>query len=171
MIKEIQRGMILIRPWIFNWLKPKALFGGGYASTYAARVDSAEKKRDDGKQGEKNKQANANQPKGKEWKAKQRTKKLECFICGDEHYASNCPYKMKINEKNQMQDNGEETGDAFVNMAWEANIFNTTKTYQVNAVGFKGFSETEVLLDNQADILIMRPSCYVSYIQSRIACR
>jgi hypothetical protein len=32
-----------------NWLKPKALTGGGYASTYATKADFVEKK----KQGEK----------------------------------------------------------------------------------------------------------------------
>jgi hypothetical protein len=45
-----------------------------------------------------------------------------------------------------------------VNAAWEANVFNTSLTYQVNAVGLRGFWEMEVLLDNQADISIMRPS-------------
>jgi hypothetical protein len=29
-----------------NWLKPKALVGGGYASTYAAKVDHVEKKKE-----------------------------------------------------------------------------------------------------------------------------
>jgi hypothetical protein len=33
-----------------NWLKPKLLPGGGYASTYATRVDKVEKKRETGKQ-------------------------------------------------------------------------------------------------------------------------
>jgi hypothetical protein len=31
------------------------------------------------------------------------------------------------------------------------------RTYQLNAVGLNGFSGTEVLLDNQADISIIRP--------------
>jgi hypothetical protein len=40
---------------------------------------------------------------------------------------------------------------------WEANAFHTVRTYQVNATGLSGFSLTEVLLDNQADISIVRP--------------
>jgi hypothetical protein len=136
-----------------NWLKPKALAGGGYASTYATRVDNVEKKQEGGKKDAKSKekkQGDANQQEGKDGKAKQRARKLECFICGDEHYASNCPLKKKTKEKEQQ--------DAFVNAAWEANVFSMSLTYQVNAVGLGSFSETEVLLDNQADISIMRPS-------------
>jgi hypothetical protein len=34
--------------------------------------------------------------------------------------------------------------------------FHTTQTYQVNAMDLKGFSPTEVLLDNQANIYIIR---------------
>jgi hypothetical protein len=60
-----------------------------------------------------------------------------------------------MNAKQQQE--GHEEGDAFVNMAWEANVYHTTHTYQVNAVGMNGFLGTEVLLDNQADISIMRP--------------
>jgi hypothetical protein len=133
------------------------LAGGGYASTYATRADHVEKKKEDGKKDTKTrdkKQSDANQQEGK---VKQRSKKLECFICGDEHYANNCPLKKKVKE--QEQDSSDDGGDAFVNATWEANIFNTSSlTYQVNAVGLSGFNETEVLLDNQADISIMRPS-------------
>jgi hypothetical protein len=31
-----------------NWLKPKVLMGGGYASTYAAKVNQVEKKQEEG---------------------------------------------------------------------------------------------------------------------------
>jgi hypothetical protein len=41
-----------------------------------------------------------------------------------------------------------------VNVAFEANTF---QTYQANAIGYKGFKNTKVLLDKQADISIMRP--------------
>jgi hypothetical protein len=60
-----------------------------------------------------------------------------------------------MNAKQQQE--GNEEGDAFGNAAWEANVYNTMHTYQVNAVGLIGFSSTEVLLNNQADISIMRP--------------
>jgi sugar (pentulose or hexulose) kinase len=51
----------------------------------------------------------------------------------------------------------EEEEEAAVNAVWEANAFATVCTYQINAVGFSGFRSTEVLLDNQADISIIRP--------------
>ncbi len=44
-----------------------------------------------------------------------------------------------------------------MNAAWEANAFHTMRAYQVNAFRFKGFSPVEILLDNQAEISIMRP--------------
>jgi hypothetical protein len=155
-----------------NWLKPKTLSGGGYASTYAARVDQVEKKKeDDKKDGKTNQktvnakeqmkqQGEANHSKNKEGKAKQRSKKLECFICGNKHYASNCPYKKKIKDQDQGQESGNDGGDAFVDAAWEANVFSTTKAYQVSAVGFKGLYQTKVFLDNQADTMIMRPEMF-----------
>jgi hypothetical protein len=80
-------------------------------------------------------------------------KSIECFTCGENHYASNCPHRKKLMSAKQQQE-GQDDGDAFVNAAWEANVYHT---YQVKAVGMSGFSGTEVLLDNQADISIMRP--------------
>ena len=40
-------------------------------------------------------------------------------------------------------------------MTWEANMFMTYLEKQVNAIGYSGFRDMEVLLDNQADISIM----------------
>jgi hypothetical protein len=37
---------------------------------------------------------------------------------------------------------------------WDAMTF---VTYQVNAIGLSGFKSTEVLLDNQANVIIVRP--------------
>jgi hypothetical protein len=77
--------------------QPKALAGGGYASTYATRVDHVEKKQEGKKDaksektGKDKKQGDVNQSDGKDGKPKAKGKKLECFICGDEHYASDCP--------------------------------------------------------------------------------
>jgi hypothetical protein len=42
-------------------------------------------------------------------------------------------------------------------MTWEANMFATYLEKQVNAIGYSSFGDAEVLLDNQADISIMRP--------------
>jgi len=87
---------------------------------------------------------------------KPRTKKIECFICGDDHYATDCPHRKKLVESNKVRAN-EEDEEAAVHAVWEANAFATVRTYQINAVGFSGFKSTEVLLDNQADISIIRP--------------
>jgi len=46
-----------------------------------------------------------------------------------------------MNAKQQQEGNKE--GDAFGNAAWEANVYNTMRTYQVNAVGLIGFSSTD----------------------------
>jgi hypothetical protein len=142
-----------------NWLKPKALHGGGYASTYATKVDKVEKKstpkeetKNDG-----DKQQGKLKTDGKvESERKPRTKKIECFICGDDHYANDCPHRKKLVESNKVRANEEEE-EAAVNAVWEANAFATVHTYQINAVGFYGFKSTEVLLDNQADISIIWP--------------
>jgi hypothetical protein len=142
-----------------NWLKPTAIPGGGYASTYATKVDKVEKKstpkgetKNDG-----DKQQGKLKMDGKvESKQKPRTKKIECFICGDDHYATDCPHQKKLVESNKVRTNEEEE-EAAVNAVWEANAFVTVHTYQINAVGFSGFKSTEVLLDNQADISIIRP--------------
>ncbi len=63
-----------------NWLKPKALAGSGYASTYATRVDHVEKKQEGGKKDMKSNekagnakektQGDANQPESKDRKVK-----------------------------------------------------------------------------------------------------
>jgi hypothetical protein len=70
---------------------------------------------------------------------KQWIKKLECFICGDEYYASSGHHQKNITNKEQLSKEEEEEG--FVNAACEANAFHTICTYQVNAIGFKAFSQ------------------------------
>jgi sugar (pentulose or hexulose) kinase len=59
-------------------------------------------------------------------------------------------------ENNKSRTNKEDE-EAAVNAVWEVNAFMTVCTYQINAVGFSGFRSKEVLLDNQADISIIRP--------------
>jgi hypothetical protein len=140
-----------------NWLKPKALTGGGYASTYATKADFVEKKKTGEKGTPKKEQTpGAKQGADSEGEKKKRTKKLECFICGDEHYASNCPHRKTISSGKADASYDEEEG-GFVNAAWDANAFHTARTYQVDSAGRRGFTMTEVLLDNQADISIVWP--------------
>jgi hypothetical protein len=45
----------------------------------------------------------------------------------------------------------------------EATIFMTYLEKQVNAIGYSDFCETEVLLDNQAEISIMRPGLLYAF--------
>jgi hypothetical protein len=106
-----------------NWLKPKALPGGGYASIYATKVDKVEKKSTP--KGETKKDGDKQQGKLKtdgkvESEQKPRTKKIECFICGDDHYATDCPHQKKLVESNKVRTNEEEE-EAAVNTVWEAN--------------------------------------------------
>ena len=140
-----------------NWLKPKSLPGGGYASTYATRVDKVEKNREGGKQDGKGKpdkdeatklqsENNTSDTKDRDGKPKPK-KSIEYFTCGENHYTSDCPHMKKLMRAKQQPD-GQDGGEG------EANVYHT---YQVNAVGMSGFSGMEVLLDNQADISIMRP--------------
>jgi hypothetical protein len=142
-----------------NWLKPKALPGSGYASTYATKVDKVEKKstlKGETKNNE-DKQQGKLKTEGKvEGERKPRTKKIECFICGDDHYATDCPHQKKLVENNKIRTNKEKEEGA-VNAVWEANAFATVRTYQINAGSFSGFRSTEILLDNQADISIIQP--------------
>jgi hypothetical protein len=100
-----------------NWLKPKSLPGGGYASIYATRVDKVEKKREGGKS-----QSDNSPLDSKEGKAsRNRRKTFECFTCRDNHYASDFPHRKKLISTKQQQE-GSDDGDAFVNAAWEANV-------------------------------------------------
>jgi hypothetical protein len=73
-------------------------------------------------------------------------KKVKCFNCGEDHYINNCPEFLEF--KKSREENRQATA------TWDASTF---VTYQVNAIGINGFKATEVLLDNQANISIMRP--------------
>ena len=68
----------------------------------------------------------------------------------------------KFHEQKGGRDNESERIAA---VTFEASTF---VTYQVNAVSYNGFKPTEVLLDNQADISVMRPISYESWSQRRI---
>jgi hypothetical protein len=108
------------------WLKPKSRPGGGYTSTYATRVDKVEKNREGGKQVGKGKldkdeatksqsENNTSDTKDRDGKPKPK-KNIECFTCGKNHYASNCPHRKKLMSAKQQQD-GQDGGDAFINAA------------------------------------------------------
>jgi hypothetical protein len=114
-------------------------------------VDKVEKKREGGKQDGKGKPDKSNATKTqsdisssdfKERDGKPKPKKnIECFTCGENQYASNCLHRKKLARTKQQQE-GNNDCDAFVNAAWEANVYSTMRTYQVNAVGLNGFLGT-----------------------------
>jgi hypothetical protein len=87
-------------------------------------------------------------------KAEKPKRSVRCFICNGPHFANKCP-------ECKQSANREESGDEkerHAHMTWgEATMFMTYLKKQVNAIGYSGFCETEVLPDNQADISIMRP--------------
>jgi hypothetical protein len=72
----------------------------------------------------------------------------ECFNCVGDHYIKDCP-ELKRNKSNNNSDYG---GMAAITV--EATTF---MTYQVNAVSYTRFKDTKLLLDNQANICVMKP--------------
>ena len=133
---------------ISQWVKPKAMGGGGTASTFATTLDEVEKpKRNNGKtKSEKDGKIKKGQDAKYSEDAK-KEKRIECFKCGGNHYINKCPELQKNKAK-------EEDDERVAAATFEACTF---ATYQVNAIGYKGFKNTEVLLDNQANTSIMKP--------------
>jgi hypothetical protein len=79
-------------------------------------------------------------------------KKRTCFMCDEEgHFANKCPQQKKARAAKQEEDN-----DRVAHLTWEASKYTMFK--QVNTIEYTGLSETKVLLDNHADISIMKPS-------------
>jgi hypothetical protein len=74
-------------------------------------------------------------------------KPVKCFNFEDDHYIRDCP-ELKRNKANNADD---------ANMAAATFEATTFVTYQVNAVSYSGFKPTVVLLDNQANISVMKP--------------
>jgi hypothetical protein len=82
----------------------------------------------------------------KKERQKRPKKQIKCFNCEGDNYVSNCPELLAL-RKAKVE--GKLTA-----ATWEGSTF---CTYQVNTVGVEGFGPTKVLLDNQADISIMKP--------------
>jgi hypothetical protein len=137
-----------------TYLKPKVVTGTGrMGSTFATTADNIEKKLGEGRgkrQRGKNAQGQSKDEKtgneGADRNDGPGKKKPKCFSCGWDHYINNCPEFLEFKKMK------EEEKQAAV--TWDATTF---VTYQVNAIGLYGFKPTEVLLDNQANVSIMRP--------------
>jgi hypothetical protein len=133
-----------------QWLKPKATTSS-FASTFSTTLDRVDEENDRGRRRGKK------QPGGKKLTDKNtdgtnnnsnrnKDKKRACFICNEEgHFANECPQRKQAAAGKQ-----EDDDERVAHLTWEASTFMTFK--QVNAIGYTGLSETEVLLDNQADI-------------------
>jgi hypothetical protein len=136
-----------------QWIKPKAS-GAGTVTTFATTLDKVESSN---KKDGKNKKRNGKGKSDKKFDNKQKEedgtggtgkKPVKCFKCGADHYINQCP-ELKKNRENK-----EDEEERLAAVAYEHSTF---ATYQVNAVGYTGFKQTKVLLDNQANISIMHP--------------
>ena len=134
------------------YLKPKLITGsGGMGSTFATTADTIGKpgvgkgKRHRGKnphgQGTEDK-SNGDSPDKTDGSAR---KKPKCFSYGGDCYINNCPDFLEFKKMKEDEKQAASTWDA------------TTFVYHFIAIGAEGFKFTKVLLDNQANISIMRP--------------
>jgi hypothetical protein len=130
-----------------QWVKPKGVVGGT-GTTFVTTFDEVKTPRKDTKHKKNGKDkkdggVNNNQKKGDGTPKKP----VKCFNCEDNHYIRDCP-ELKRNKAN-------DADDAIMAAAmFEATTF---ATYQVNVISYSGFKQTEVLLDNQANISVMKP--------------
>ncbi len=86
----------------------------------------------------------------KDVKIPKKDKKRTCFICDKEdHFVNECPQQKQAGAREDKEDK------KVAHLTWEANMFMPFK--QVNAIGYTGLLETEILLDNLANISIMKP--------------
>jgi hypothetical protein len=142
-----------------QWLKPKAT-GTGYASTFTTTLDKMDegnkRGKGKGKQQQREKTTEDKQRGAMDSTKQEKPKRpVKCFICNGPHFAKECPERKQSADR---EENGNEE-ERHAHMTWEANMFMTYLEKQVNAIGYSGFRDMEVLLDNQADISIMRPEC------------
>jgi hypothetical protein len=142
-----------------NWVKPTSRIEGGTSATYVTIEEHATLKKQKEK-AEKNKAKQAAEKaaseKGDEEKPKKNRSQLECWNCKEKgHFSSNCPHKKKAKE-----------GQGVANVTWleeqEFCMFCTTSVvqeYEVNSAVnvMQKLTDTEILLDNQADISIIHP--------------
>jgi hypothetical protein len=140
-----------------QWLKPKAT-GTGYASTFAMTLDKIDEGnrcgKGKGKQQQGEKKTEDKQRGATDSTKQENTKRpVKCFISSGPHFAKECPEQKQSANR---EENGVEE-ERHAHMTWEANMFMTYLEKQVNAIGYSSFHDMEVLLDNQADISVMRP--------------
>jgi hypothetical protein len=137
-----------------TYLKLKIATGNGLGSTFATTADytskkERQKKKHQGNQKEEVPGEDEEQEKSGDMSVNSQgwlKKQVKCFNCEGDHYVSNC---LELLALKKAKEEGRTTA-----ATWEGSTF---CTYQVNAAGVEGFGPTKVLLDNQADISIMKP--------------
>jgi hypothetical protein len=138
-----------------QWLKPKVTTSS-FVCTFTAMLDRVDDgdgrgKREGKKQQGGKKPSDENNDGASNNNNKKKDKKRACFICNEEgHFANECPQRKQTATKQ------EDDDERVAHLTWDASTFRTCK--QVNDIGYTGLLETKVLLDNQADISIMKPS-------------
>jgi len=145
---------VLVQPQNLNemyllanqWVQVKTTTNAmGFGTTFTTTLDYQE--RPPRKKGDKkgNKGKKEEEPPKKE----KDTSKVDCFACGESgHYANKCPSRQK---KEDNQD--EEIEERHSHLTWNASTFHT---YQVNTVQQSIFGPNDVLLDNQANVSVVR---------------
>jgi hypothetical protein len=79
-------------------------------------------------------------------------KRPKCFSCGGDHYINKCQELLEFKKMKEEEKQAAAT--------WDMTTF---VIYQVNAIRAVGFKPTKVLLDNQANICIMRPDLLMAF--------
>jgi hypothetical protein len=140
-----------------QWLKPNTRTSSTTATTFATTVSTInhrrgnrnsnfrKNKRHGGKknedQGENEKDSSSVNDNNKDH--------IECFYCGENgHYANKCPKRNMGDEKREQR---------HANATWHASTYTSYYVYASGDSGEK-FGPTEVLLDNQSDISVLKPS-------------
>jgi hypothetical protein len=141
-----------------NWVKTQSVQRHGTSTTFVTTVDktnprkpNAGKKQEGPKDGKKPSEGGQEEDK----QSSKKDKDITCFNCNKKgHYANKCPDRKKAAEESDEEDHLRT-----LHATWEASVHVTTREVSVhNTVERpKKIADDEILLDNQADISIIRP--------------
>ena len=138
-----------------QWLKPNTRASSSTASTFATSVSTINHHRGNRSSNSNKNQRNSGKKKEEQGEnqkdniSNDSKEHIECFYCGEHgHYANKCPKRNTKDGKREQR---------HVNVTWHASTFTSYYVYASGNSGEK-FGPTEVLLDNQSDISVMKPS-------------